>query len=72
MKFPSWPRGYCLWAASGISRATKTFFAPIGFREILLFGGSALLSAGAYLIYPPAGFVLPGIVLVYVSVFGTP
>jgi hypothetical protein len=45
--------------------------APIGFREILLFGGAALLSVGAWPIYPPASFIIPGAILVYVSVFGT-
>lgn len=54
-----------------ITAATAVLAAPIGFREILLFGGSALLSVGAWLVYPPAGFIVPGAILVYVSVFGT-
>lgn len=45
--------------------------APIGFREILLFGGAMLLSVGAWQVYPPAAFIIPGAILVYVSVFGT-
>jgi hypothetical protein len=43
----------------------------LGFREILLFGGMILLSIGAWPIYPPASFIVPGAILVYVSVFGT-
>lgn len=43
----------------------------IGFREVLLFGGIVLLSVGAWPIYPPASFIIPGVILVYVSVFGT-
>jgi len=58
-------------AALGGTLVAMALAAPIGFREILLFGGSALLSVGAWLVYPPAGFIVPGAILVYVSVFGT-
>ena len=54
-----------------INGAVAVFAAPIGFREILLFGGSALLSAGSWMVYPPAAFIVPGAILVFVAVFGT-
>lgn len=44
---------------------------PIGFRELLLFGGVALLAVGMWTIYPAASFLIPGAILVYVSIFGT-
>lgn len=49
----------------------STISSVFGFREILLFGGTILLAAGAWPIYPPASFIIPGAILVYVSIFGT-
>jgi hypothetical protein len=70
MKLPAWPRYYALRAASGISKAAAVLLAPIGFREVLLLGGATLLGLGASLIYPPAAYLAPGVVLVGVAVFG--
>lgn len=54
-----------------IGNAAMTVAEPIGFREILLFGGAALLAVGMWSVYPPASFLIPGAILVYVSIFGT-
>lgn len=43
---------------------------PIGFREVLLLCGAALLGFGAHLVYPPAAYIAPGVVLVGVAIFG--
>jgi hypothetical protein len=50
--------------------AAKTLLAPIGFRELLLFGGAALVGYGASDVYPPAAYLAPGLVFVGVAVFG--
>jgi hypothetical protein len=42
----------------------------IGPREFGLLSGLALLGYGAGAVYPPAGFVLPGAVLLYVAIAG--
>lgn len=44
--------------------------APIGFREILLFAGAALLGTGASMIYYPAGFIAAGLAIAGVAIFG--
>lgn len=56
------------WSAinSGIQAAT----APIGFQEVLLFGGCVLIGVGLWPVYPPAALALPGAVLAAVAVFG--
>lgn len=53
------------------SKFTAAAVEPIGFREILLFGGAILLAIGMWSIFPPASFLIPGAILVYVSIFGT-
>lgn len=50
--------------------AAKLLLAPIGFREILLLSGVALVGYGASAVYPPAAFLAPGAVLVGVAIFG--
>lgn len=70
MKFPAWPRTIAVRAGSAVAFAFRAMLAPIAFREVLLFSGSVLLGYGAGLIYPPAMFVVPGVVLVGVAVFG--
>lgn len=42
----------------------------IGPREAGLIMGLALLGYGAALVYPPAGFILPAAVLLYVVIAG--
>jgi hypothetical protein len=44
--------------------------APIGFRETLLLGGSALIGLALAPICPPASYAVPGTILVYVAIFG--
>lgn len=43
---------------------------PIGFREVLLFAGSALIGYGASFVYWPAAFLAPGVIIAAVAVFG--
>ena len=58
-------------AVAKIARAVGGWIAAnIGFRELLLFAGAGLCGWGAALVWPPAGFVLPGLMLGYVSIFG--
>lgn len=42
----------------------------IGPREIGLLAGLVLVGYGAWSVYPPAGFVAPGAVLLYVVIAG--
>lgn len=72
MKFLNPLRDLAFKVSAAVKAVASVIAAPIGFREVLLFGGAALLSVGVWPIYPPASFVIPGAILVYVSVFGTP
>lgn len=51
-----------------ISRALLVAAKEIGADGALLSTGLSLLGYGAYLIYPPAGFIVPGLVLVWIAV----
>lgn len=42
----------------------------IGAREAILLVGLGLVAYGAGSVYLPAGFFLPGIVILYVAIFG--
>ncbi len=44
--------------------------AAVGFREILLFTGSALLGIGVGLAFGSLGFAAAGLPLTYVALFG--
>jgi hypothetical protein len=44
--------------------------APIGFREVMLFGGAGLIGVGAGMVYVPAGLILAGVLIAGVAVFG--
>jgi len=48
----------------------STVRSALGVREILLVIGACLLGYGSFLIWAPAGFVVPGAVLAYVAIFG--
>lgn len=39
-------------------------------RDVLLAIGVGLLGYGIWLVYPPAGFAVPGAVLAYVAIAG--
>lgn len=52
--------------ASGIAAIART----VGPREAGLLIGLGLVGYGAAQVYPPAGFVLPGMVLLYVAIAG--
>ncbi len=60
--------------AAAIARVTTTtmsaLMSPIGFQEVLLLSGAGLLGYGAYLVYPPAGFIAAGSVIAGVAIFG--
>ena len=48
----------------------KTLSAAIGAREVALLVGLGLTAYGASLVWWPATFVIPGTVLLYVSIAG--
>ena len=48
----------------------KSFFGAIDVRDYILFAGLGLLSYGLSLVNLPIAFIAPGVVLVYVAVFG--
>lgn len=39
-------------------------------RDVLAGLGLALVSGGAWLIYPPAAFIVPGAILTAIAIFG--
>lgn len=51
---------------AGIKQAASA----IDVQSILLIGGLALVAYGSSLIYWPAAFVVPGVVLTAVAIFG--
>lgn len=53
-----------------IAAIALVLLAPIAFREILLFAGSALIGYGLSFIYPPAAWAVPGVILAGVAIFG--
>lgn len=55
---------------SAITSGMQAAAAPIGFQEVLLFGGCVLIAAGLWPVYPPAALAVPGAVLAGVAVFG--
>lgn len=77
MKFPAWPRRAIAATAYGLRRTAAllvkgvaALLAPIGFREVLLLSGSALVGLGSAEVYPPAAYIAPGLALLGVAVFG--
>lgn len=42
----------------------------VGIREVMLIAGLGLVSWGAGMVYVPAGFFIPGAVLVYIAIAG--
>ena len=53
-----------------IVNAAKVLLAPIGFREVLLLGGTVLVGIGCSMIFPGGGCMASGAVLISVAVFG--
>ena len=41
------------------------------FRDAVALVGAGLMAYGAWLVYPPAGFIVPGALLVALALFGT-
>lgn len=56
--------------ASLISLIAAVIYEAIGFRELLLFSGAALLGYGASLVFAPAIYIVPGVIFAGVGVFG--
>ena len=48
----------------------RAILAAFGPREVSLIAGLGLVGYGAWCIYPPAAFVIPGAIIVAVAVFG--
>lgn len=53
-----------------LARAIRAIGAEFGPRECGLIGGILLVACGLYAIYPPAALIVPGAILVYVSIEG--
>lgn len=53
-----------------LSSTAAALLAPIGFRETLLIGGSALIGLALAPISPPAALGIPGVIFIYVAIFG--
>jgi hypothetical protein len=43
---------------------------PVDQRDLMCVVGLGLIGYGAFLIYPPAGFLAPGIILTGIAIFG--
>lgn len=41
-------------------------------RDGVTVAGLVLLGVGGWMIYPPAGLIAPGLILVYVGIWGIP
>lgn len=70
MKISAWPHRAALSVAGLLVKTCAALLSPIGFREVLLLGGSILLGIGASAVYAPAAFIVPGTILVGVALFG--
>jgi len=59
-------------AATGraIVAVANAVSAEVGFREILLFAGAGLIGYGLFLVWLPGAFIVPGVLVAYVAVFG--
>lgn len=55
-----------------VSRAASYAAAQVDARDMVLVLGLGLLAAGLYQLSPPAAFIVPGMVLTYVAVWGGP
>lgn len=50
----------------------RRFLDPLDLRDLFVFGGIALISAGAGMVYLPAALVVAGIALLTIGIFGVP
>lgn len=50
----------------------RKLLANIGARDLCVFGGMALLTAGAGMIYLPAAPICAGLLLLYLGLHGVP
>ncbi len=55
---------------SRLRSASSALFAAFSLRDLTLYAGLGLAAYGFYQIFPPAAFIVPGAVLIYVAVFG--
>lgn len=56
--------------ANIVGRGASLVASAFGPRDVLLFGGLALLGYGLSMVSPPAAFIVPGMILAGVSIFG--
>jgi hypothetical protein len=54
---------------NAIAFLSTRLLAPIGFRDLLLLGGSGLVGYGLAPVWLPAAFIVPGAIFVYVAIF---
>lgn len=52
---------------AGLARVLGKFFGMFDARDLFLFAGLGLLAFGLHMVWPPAAFIVPGSVLVYVA-----
>lgn len=57
-------------AGASIGRALRAVVSIFDFADVMLFGGCGLLGYGCYQVYQPAGFIVPGVIFVFVAVRG--
>lgn len=53
-----------------MKRIWKYMAGVVDARDVMLVLGLAMLGAGCWMVWPPAGLIAPGLVLSYVAVFG--
>ncbi|MEO3386020.1 hypothetical protein [Mesorhizobium sp. CAU 1741] len=55
---------------SYLRRAATSVAAAVDARDLVLATGLVLAGYGLFEVYPPAAFIGPGCVLIYVAIFG--
>lgn len=58
-------------AGVAFGAVARLLAAQLGPRELALLAALALIARGAFLIYPPAGCLAPGLALLYLAIAGT-
>lgn len=53
-----------------VARALKVIAGAVGVRELFLVAAAGLLGWGFWLIWPPLGFIVPGLLLAFIAVHG--
>lgn len=50
----------------------RSLAGKVGARDMFVFAGIALVSAGSAMIYPPAGAIMAGAILLLIGILGVP